>query len=163
MSETRTTIELPAPPERVWAVLIDFAGYERWHPLLRVSGEAESGGQIRYSRRLSLRSNRWITVDADIVEFIAPERLAWWQGVRSVFATDESFELEAMEGGTRVTHVMRNSGVLAMLVAPVSRRKNKASMDLFGGLLARRLAPSSRKFRRTVASRRKRQETGNGT
>lgn len=163
MPETRTTIELPAPPERVWAVLTDFAGYERWHPLLRVSGEANPGGQIRYSRRLSLKSDRWIPVDADIVEFIAPERLAWRQGVRSVFATDESFELEAVEGGTRLTHVMRNSGLLALLVAPISKRKNKASMDLFDGLLARRLAPSSRKSRRTVTSRRKRQDTGNGS
>lgn len=156
MPETLTTIELPAPPERVWAVLTDFTGYERWHPLLRVSGEANPGGQIRYSRRLSLKSDRWITVDADIVEFIAPERLAWRQGVRSVFATDESFELKAVEGGTRLTHVMRNSGLLAMLVAPISRRKNKASMELFDGLLARRLAAQTRQSRRSAPTRTRR-------
>lgn len=155
MPETRTITDLPASPERVWAVLTAFASYERWHPLLRVSGEAVLDSQIRYSRRLSLKSDHWITVDADIVEFAELARLAWRQGVRRVFATDESFEIEATETGTRFTHIMRNSGILAVFFAPLSKRKNKASMDLFDGLLARRLAPAPRQSRRAAESRTK--------
>lgn len=160
MVETRTTIELQAPPERVWAVLTDFGGYERWHPLLRVSGVATLGGPIRYSRRMSLQSARWITADADIVELEAPTRLAWRIGSGRLFATDESFEVEATADGARLTHVMKNSGVLAALTAPISKRKNKASMELFDGLLARRLTPASRKTRRASTSRNKRHGTG---
>ncbi len=153
MPETRTITDLPASPERVWAVLTDFAGYEKWHPLLRVSGDAMLDSQIRYSRRLSLKSNRWITVDADIVEFTEVASLAWRQGVRRIFATDEIFAVEAIGTGTRLTHIMRNSGLIALLVAPLSMRKNKASMDLFDGLLARRLAPVPSQSRRSTTSR----------
>lgn len=153
MLETRTTTDLPAPLERVWAVLTDFVGYEKWHPLLRIGGEARLDSQIRYSRRLSLKSSRWVTVDADIVEFVELSEMVWRQGVRRVFLTDVSLQVEAIEGGTRLTHVMRNSGLLAALVAPILRRKNKASMDLFDGLLARRLAPAPRQTRRSTGAR----------
>lgn len=162
MPETRTITNLPAPPERVWAVLTDFAGYERWHPLLRVSGEASPGGQIRYSRRLSLKSNRWITVDADIVEVAEPARLAWRQGVRRIFASDESFVLEAAGTGTKLTHTMRNSGLLAVVFAALSKRKNKASMDLFDGLLARRLAKGPPQPRRPPAQNARRSRRRGG-
>src|SRR5437667_12886986 len=37
MLELRTEIEIDAPPERVWAVLIDFEKFPDWNPFIRRS------------------------------------------------------------------------------------------------------------------------------
>ncbi|MBK8273316.1 MAG: SRPBCC family protein [Sphingomonadales bacterium] len=41
MSVSKETI-IAAPPERVWAALVTFADYAKWHPMVRIDGEPES-------------------------------------------------------------------------------------------------------------------------
>ena len=45
--EIRHTIDIDAPPERVWATIIDFPGYAAWNTQLAyLGGEVKPGGQL---------------------------------------------------------------------------------------------------------------------
>src|SRR5437867_10173174 len=47
MLELRTEIEIDAPPERVWAVLIDFEKFPDWNPFIRrIHGNALVGSRL---------------------------------------------------------------------------------------------------------------------
>ena len=39
----RTEIEISAPPERVWEVLVDFPGYAGWNPFMGMLVNIEKG------------------------------------------------------------------------------------------------------------------------
>jgi hypothetical protein len=48
--EIITTIAIPAPPERVWRVLLDFARYPDWNPFVRsIEGQPTEGSELRVS------------------------------------------------------------------------------------------------------------------
>src|SRR5256712_12406872 len=47
MLELRTEVEIDAPAERVWAVLIDFERFPDWNPFIRrVHGDAQVGSRL---------------------------------------------------------------------------------------------------------------------
>lgn len=144
MTEILTTVELPAAPEKVWAMLTAFSEYERWHPLLRLEGTAELGAEIAYSRRYGLNSPRWLNTEAEIVDCVAPSRLEWRIGMPSIFASREIFEIEPIPDGSLLTHRTRMSGLLGSAVGAISRSRIRASMELFDGLLARRFLGGDR-------------------
>lgn len=52
MIQLETETPIPAPPERVWSALVDFASYPKWHPHQTVEGVAQLGGKVRIKGRL---------------------------------------------------------------------------------------------------------------
>jgi uncharacterized protein YndB with AHSA1/START domain len=47
MRELRREVEIEAPPERVWAVVTDFAAYPEWNPFIgRISGDLQEGARL---------------------------------------------------------------------------------------------------------------------
>ena len=111
-----TCIEIEAPPERVWAVLVDLPSYAQWNPfIVAADGVAEEG------QRLTLRmavGGRTHTVRPTVT---AREdgRLLRWRGrlaVRGVFDGDHRHELEATRRGTRYVHRERLTGLLVPFV-----------------------------------------------
>ena len=47
MRELSKEIEIDAPPERVWAVVTDFAAYPEWNLFIRrISGELHEGARL---------------------------------------------------------------------------------------------------------------------
>lgn len=67
MIQIETETPISAPPERVWAALVDFASYPAWHPHQTIEGIAELGGKVRIKGRLlgssEFSSNaRWTVV-----------------------------------------------------------------------------------------------------
>lgn len=52
MIQLETETPIPAPPERVWAALVDFGSYPAWHPHQVIDGIAEPGGKVRIKGRL---------------------------------------------------------------------------------------------------------------
>lgn len=48
MHRVRTTIDIAAPPERVWSILTDFAAHPQWNPFITaIWGELKTGGGCR--------------------------------------------------------------------------------------------------------------------
>lgn len=52
MIQLETETPIPAPPERVWSALVDFASYPKWHPHQAIEGVAQLGGKVRIKGRL---------------------------------------------------------------------------------------------------------------
>jgi hypothetical protein len=117
MITLETTIDILAPIDVVWSILIDFPQYEIWNPyIVKIEGEAVAGAVIRVH---SLPK-----ADADIqkapVQVVAlePYSMRWEGGLpdRDKFKGDHWFVLEACDGGTCLQHFEHFSGELAQTI-----------------------------------------------
>lgn len=102
----RTITDLAAPPDRVWATLVDFAGHDDWNPLIgNIRGRCEPGATIRFNLRVGPVPVR---VSAEIL-VVDPERELSWIGPaprllrRPVHGT-HYFRLSPCGTGTRLEH-----------------------------------------------------------
>jgi hypothetical protein len=110
-------LTLRVSPERVWAVLTDFAGYAAWHPSLRLGGDLEVGKTFDFGY-VNARTG-WETgaADAVITRLEPAEVLEWRVGIRFLFSFTESCTLDPVPGGTRLVHRVEYGG-LAIALAP---------------------------------------------
>jgi len=83
-------------------VLTDFAAYPEWNPVVTIAE-----GPVEEGRRLALRiapSGRIAYVVRPRVSRVVPERELRWRRRMPLVTTEQLFELEAVPGGTKVTH-----------------------------------------------------------
>ena len=50
MRSISATVDIAAPPDRVWAVLSDLSAYPEWNPFIRMAS-----GELTAGKRLTLR------------------------------------------------------------------------------------------------------------
>jgi hypothetical protein len=114
MITLETTLDIMAPIDGVWSILIDFAGYEMWNPyIVKIEGKAVAGAVITVH---SLPK-----ADGDIhkapveVVAIAPYAMRWAGGLpdRDKFKGDHWFALEAHGDTTRLRHFEHFTGTMA--------------------------------------------------
>ncbi|GAA5196516.1 hypothetical protein GCM10023322_65610 [Rugosimonospora acidiphila] len=110
--------DIAAPPELIWRVLTDFAGYPAWHPTLTVGApvpEAVAGAQLRLTLTGGVAGDQAFT--AEILEVRPPHRLVWSGGLPEVLLGRHTFALDALPGrGTRFTDTEEWTGTLAATV-----------------------------------------------
>ena len=126
MTEIWTEIEIQASAERVWQVLIDFAAYPRWNPVIPLMrGEAKAGTRLRFHVRL--RNGVGMTLRTTVIKAEASRELRW-QGqllFSGLFRGEHSFTLEPM-AKSRVRLVQRET--YSGLLAPVFVLSMKATV-----------------------------------
>lgn len=147
MPEVRNELQLDAPPDVVWAVLMDTARYAEWNPRLRrVDGTLAPGAVVtlHYVQDRPWMPARFV-VDVDVCE---PQRELRWSGpknaARGLLRASHWFALEPHVGGTRFVHGERFDGALAGALWPVlgaTVAKNHA--DVNAALAARCAGRSS--------------------
>ncbi|WP_406274103.1 SRPBCC domain-containing protein [Nocardia sp. NBC_00881] len=136
MREVETHIDIAAPTQRVWDVLTDFAAYPEWNPFfIAVDGRAHPGEKLalhtKFSRRFSPRVS---TVTVRTVD--PPCRLRWGGGLAIPRLADgeHGFHLDATDGGTRMRHYGRFSGLLipmaGMLISALEQRCHELNSAL---------------------------------
>ena len=80
MKTVSATIQIDAPPTKVWAVLTDLAAYPRWNPLF-----PEASGPIAVGSRLTLKTvqpnGRTMTVKPKILAVEPNAELRWSAGL----------------------------------------------------------------------------------
>lgn len=92
---------IEAPPERVWAVLIDTAAYSEWNPVfVRVQGDYAEGVTIKNS--VMFPKGEAVEMDARVEAFVRARELRQTGGIPLVLTFDHRWILEPVEGGTRV-------------------------------------------------------------
>jgi hypothetical protein len=116
--EVRHTVDIDAPPERVWDAVVDFAGYSAWNTQLAyLAGEVKPGGQLHL--KLSVEGTTPYEFKPVISHFEAHRRFAWIArtGLPRLFDGEHFFELERLpSGATRLTNREEYRGVLSLVM-----------------------------------------------
>jgi len=135
-----TEIQIDAPPEEVWAVLVDLPAHAEWDPFL-VGAE----GTVAVGQRLRLRmqppGGKAVTFKPTVTE-ATPGVAFEWLGrllVPGLFDGRHRFELHATDGGTRLVQSEAFRGVLVRLLRRSLDERTKAGFEALNEALARRV------------------------
>jgi hypothetical protein len=112
-----TQIDIDAPVERVWSLLIDFPSYPRWNPFVRsIEGILEVGQSLKVFIQPQGASGMRFQ---PTVLAAQPNRELRWKGklfLPGLFDGEHYFKLEVKPGGGLTFHQGENfSGVLVPL------------------------------------------------
>jgi hypothetical protein len=111
----KTEVEIAASPERVWAVLIDYARYAEWNPyIVRIDGEPRTAKTLV----VHIVFSPGAPPSAGSVDVLAvePPRLMQWEGGlpdRTQWRGDHHWVVEPRGTGALVRHFEHFSGTLA--------------------------------------------------
>ena len=108
----RVEIFIPAPPETVWAVLMETENYPDWNPtFVKVEGSYELGAKLQNTVKSPDGSLLKMTAT---VRALTPNReLRQTGGIPGIITFDHRWLLEPVEGGTKVTqHELDRGGFL---------------------------------------------------
>ena len=131
--KVRTSIDIDAPPARVYAMLADFAAYPAWNPYhVAVEGDFAVGAPLVV--HVHRPDGKSVTVKPHMLRIEANREVTWGGGIKGIFWGEHVLKLEPLAGGrTRLIHNEDFIGVgvgLANLPADVLtegyRRMNEA-------------------------------------
>src|SRR5437867_669702 len=145
MLELRTEIEIDAPAERVWAVLLDFERFRDWNPFIRsIRGQALVGSRLQVLLGASgTRSMRF----RPTVKAVGPNRELRWLGrlgLPRLFAGEHIFQIAPL-GPTRAQFVQRERfrGLFVPLLARSLNRDARRGFEEMNRALRERVAVST--------------------
>lgn len=114
MFEIRTSVDIAATAEQVWAVVADFDAYSEWNPFVRrIEGWPERGQRLAVE--IAPPDGKVMNFRPRVLEAVRPERLSW-RGrlvLPGLFDGEHHFFIEQLDsGGVRFHHGERFSGLL---------------------------------------------------
>jgi len=116
--ELRREVEIDAPPERVWAVVTDFAAYPEWNPFIRsISGDLHEGAKLEV--RIEPPGARAMTFKPTVRAVEASRELRWLGRLLLPVVSDgeHSLRIEPLDGGgSRFVQSEKFTGLLVGLV-----------------------------------------------
>lgn len=117
MKAIESSIDIDAPPEKVWAILMDFDAYPDWNPFITsIKGEQRLGGKLE--AYLSQPSGKGMTFKPTVQVFEEGTELTWLGIllVGGVFDGRHTLRVEPRDGGSTFVHGESFSGLLAGLM-----------------------------------------------
>lgn len=121
VDEIVTEIEIDAPPEAVWEVLIDFEAYPEWNPVLEITGEPTEGERLEVTA--AYENTRPLTFRPGVVVADEPTEFRW-QGrlfVPGLYDGEHRFVLAPVDDGER-TRLVQAETFRGALVGFINRR-----------------------------------------
>lgn len=98
----RHEIFIDAAVADVWSVLTDTAQYPEWNPTMQIlDGELKEGNNIQY--RFTQNENNQYEVPSTVIKITPNQLLNQSGGTPIILNYDHCYQLEEVEGGTRVT------------------------------------------------------------
>jgi uncharacterized protein YndB with AHSA1/START domain len=147
MTEVHATIDIAAPPEQVWALVMDPERLTDWVTIHRALGRHDGGRARRgyeMEQTLHLRGVNF-KVHWELVSCIEPRQAEWHGRGPARSRAETEYRLAALDGGTRFAY--RN-----VFRAPLGPLGAMASRALVGGL-PRREADASLQRLKALAER----------
>jgi hypothetical protein len=140
MPTIETTVDIAAPPERVWDILTDFSDGERtWDPFFRrLEGPLRPGAKLTVT--IGPPGGSLMTFRPRVLVADGPRRLSWLGRllVPGVFDGRHEFLLDAApNAGTRLLHRETFTGVLTVLAGGMLAR-SKQGFEAFNVALKQR-------------------------
>jgi uncharacterized protein YndB with AHSA1/START domain len=142
MTSFSVTVDIQAPPARVWAVLIDVERWHEWTPTVTSITRLDTGllaaGSQMVIRQPKFPAARWAVVSVNPGRAMTSVSRA--PGVRVIARQ----EVESVQGGTRATLSLAFEGFLAGLLGLLTGRINERYLNLeAAGLKSRCERPDS--------------------
>jgi uncharacterized membrane protein len=131
-----TTVQIAAPCERVWQVMIDVEHWAEWTPSVTSVKRLDAGPLAIGSRarilQPSLRPAVWRVTDIQV------GRMFTWVSGGSLLRVTGRHIVESVERGSRVTLSVQFEGFFGWLAARVFRKLNERYLDMEATGLKRR-------------------------
>lgn len=110
------SVEVSAPPEVIWRILVDFSSFPQWNPfMVQAEGEAQEGSRLRV--RIQPPGKRAMTFRPVVQEATPPNRLRWIGHllVPGLFDGEHLFLVEESASGTQFTQSETFRGIFVPL------------------------------------------------
>lgn len=120
MHQLETQIDIQAPIEQIWSLLIDFPSYPRWNPFIRsLEGTFAVGRSLKvFIQPSGARGMRF----RPTLLVLQPNRELRWRGrlfLPGLFDGEHYFTLEAKAGGGTI---LKQGEIFSGLLVPFFRR-----------------------------------------
>ena len=106
-----TSIDIDAPPERVWAVMADVERWPEWTPTMN-SVRRLDGGDLRVGSRAKIKQPKLMGVTWQVTS-LQPGRSFVWQNRSPGMLSVGGHEIEPLGGGSRVRLWVEQTGPLS--------------------------------------------------
>jgi hypothetical protein len=135
-----TTVDIDAPPDRVWDVLVNLPAYHEWNPfIVDARGEVAAGNALEL--RMVLPGRDPMTIEPQLLVVDAGRELRW-KGrlfMPGLFDGEHVFELARIDDArTRVHHWERFGGILLPILRGLIYDDTVAAFGAMNAALARR-------------------------
>lgn len=128
MTRFRTTIDIQAPPERVWAALQDIEHWPAWTPTVTKVRPLDPG-PVAVGTRAIVRQPKLPSACWQITEFAEGRSFTWIKRSPGVLVTGRHC-VEGTANGSRATLSLDFSGPLGSFIARLTRGLNKGYLTL---------------------------------
>jgi hypothetical protein len=121
--EVKTETTISASAARVWEVLVDFAAYKQWNPLIaRVACQLHEGATGKAYFAMGATASVPVSI---VIERVEPKvELSWSGGPRALFHGTHYFRLRELDdGATHVAHGELFEGVAVRFTQGILRTK----------------------------------------
>ena len=137
MREIVTRIDIDAPPAEVWQVLVDFASYPDWNPLIRfIDGPTEEGAQLNMTLAPAGLKAKHVRPSVTRIERGRELRFKRRALLPGLFDREQALIVEARgEQGTRFVHRERFTGMFVPLFWGDVREGTRLAFELMNRAL----------------------------
>jgi len=128
--ELVSSMDIAAPAERVWEVLVDFAAFPAWNPFI-----TQAEGRLKVGGRLTLRmqpvGGSAVTLRPTVVEVVEARRLRWRGrvGVPGLFDADHLFTVEP--SGAATSRLVQQEHFSGLLIPFFQRSLDRGTLPAF--------------------------------
>lgn len=139
MTHITASLDIAAPPEAVWKVLVDWGSYPEWNPTIRaIAGQARKGAKITVSVASPVGT---LAIPAVVTQFTVNSGITWHSKMQmsGLFDRDHIIEIAPDPVGTRITQTQTFAGILAPGASVVATRTVRDGLAKMNAALKERV------------------------